>query len=497
MIPISRRKALIGLGLGSAGVCLQGFPIRPARARIMERNAARLAAHIIATPEKELFDFTAGLIGDGLNRETLLNATFLAGVQELQPRVSGPLHAVMVVASSFQLADASPERDRWLAPLWNLSFFKTSQMEDHQRGVWSLPPSPKVSFASEAQGRREFKDAMEAWDEARAERALVGWLPYGNTREIFEILWPMGARCFVNIGHKMIYPAQIHRVLTRVGWTHGEPVLRSLVRGLLYAKANKQVEAYHRSMTLARELPENWLLGKESPKQSMELMTTLRNATSHQAQQILIDAFKDGLGPTSIWDGLRLLATELFHRRPATKSPAERAALLSVHPVTVINAFHYGWRQTKREETRRLLILQAAGWMPLMRQALARIVDHQMAGNGLEHLGSSVSRDGENREALFHLRSPDKMRLHLDQSKGDDLWYLDRLRHHLLRKGVENHQFKYGAAMAEEAYLIHPQWRSRILAPAVNYLPGPEEELTRVHRLSRNTLIQAGLQPKD
>ena len=322
-------------------------------------------------------------------------------------------------------------------------------------------------------------------------------MPFGNTSEIFEILWPMGARCFVNIGHKMIYPSQIHRVLTRVGWAHGEPVLRSLVRGLLYAKDAKQVDAYQRSLALAREVPDLWRKGKSSPKQSLALMMEMRGASSEEAQKILLNAIKSGLGPASIWDGLRLVATELFHRRPVTKSPAERAALLSVHPVTVINALHYGWRQTKREETRRLLILQAAGWMPLMRQALARIVDHQMAGNGLEHLGSSVSQDGENREALFHLRSPDKMRLHLDHSNGDDLWYLDRLRHHLLRKGIENHQFKYGAAMAEEAYLVHPRWRSRILAPALNYLPGPEEELTRVHRLSRSTLIKAGLQPKD
>ncbi len=48
-----------------------------------------------------------------------------------------------------------------------------------------------------------------------------------------EALWRVAVRDQRNIGHKAIFAAQSWRTLQTIGWEHAEPVLRSLVYGML------------------------------------------------------------------------------------------------------------------------------------------------------------------------------------------------------------------------------------------------------------------------
>lgn len=92
-----------------------------------------------------------------------------------------------------------------------------------------------------------------------------------------------------------------------------------------------------RARELAPTLPADWLPGLEDPQQSEVLLRRLRDCDPGQAQKLVAAAFRDGLGPATVWDGLRLYASELLHRRP--KSAARRHG--PVHGVTEVNAFAY------------------------------------------------------------------------------------------------------------------------------------------------------------
>ena len=54
----------------------------------------------------------------------------------------------------------------------------------------------------------------------RADRAVTGLLPHVDPDSLFELLWPYAARCYVDIGHKIIFGAQVERALRRIGWGH-------------------------------------------------------------------------------------------------------------------------------------------------------------------------------------------------------------------------------------------------------------------------------------
>ena len=492
MQPMSRRDALTRLGLGTAGLLLSPHrsPASPPAIELGDLTA--LAERFRQTTRAGIFDVAARAIQAGADSRTLLGAAFVAGVHDVRPRgVGGKLHCVMMVESAFQLSATSTTREAWLAALWSVDDFKNSQQRDLDEGDWVLPPRPDVSFNDEGQARREFSAAMEAWDAERADRALVGLLPYHDRASLFELLWPFAARCFVDIGHKIIFCAQVERVLQRLGWHHAEPALRSLVNGLLYRSdsiSGSELQVFEQGRRLAASFPSRWLDGKEAPEHSKMLMKRLRDCDPASAQQLVIDAFADGLGPKTVWDGLRLYASEIFHQRP--RSAARRHG--PVHGVTEVNAFHHAWRTTRVESTRRLMILQAAGWLPLMRHALIRFFG-TFEGPGLDALGTDGGRETSPTQEVFERLSPAVARRYLDRDPGHSTPFLGQLRGNLVHRAFQSHQYKYAAAIQEESTLVHPRWASRILAPAITYLPNAADPEAEVAERSLHLLRRVGL----
>ena len=70
----------------------------------------------------------------------------------------------------------------------------------------------------------------------------------------------------------------------------------------------------------------------------------------------------DSIDPRCVWDGLFLTAGELLMRQPG---------IVGIHCVTSANALHFGYQTSANDETRRLLMLQAAAFLPMFRQAMA------------------------------------------------------------------------------------------------------------------------------
>lgn len=486
----NRRTVLATLGLGTAGLLVSRPAIKRAQPAATG-GLAEFAERLRQTPRAEVFSLAAKAIAAGADHQTLLGAAFIAGVQEIRPRpLGGKLHAVLMAESAFQLAARSSTREAWLMALWCLDNFKDSQEQDRAEGDWTLPPRSTESFTSVEQARREFVAAMDAWDAERADRALSGLLRFLQHDALFELLWPFGARCYVDGGHKIIFCTQLARVLRRLDVRYAEPAVRSLISGLLHVSRNGRpaIAAYDRSRELAAKLPRGWLNGREQAAQSESLLRQFRDCDSAQAQDLALAAFKDGLGAATVWDGLRLYASELFHRRPRTALRRH----FPVHGVTEINAFHHAWRTAKNETTKRMLILQAAGWLPLLRDDFVRAFG-ALEGGGLDTLGATSRGKAATLEQVFAQCAPDETRVWLERGPKNAAAYLTRLRGCLADKAGEDHQFKYLAALHEESALAHPRWATRLLAPAITYLPSPAGPDTEVRERSLHALRKAGI----
>jgi hypothetical protein len=465
MVRFDRRQALRGMAAGAAGLLLPSSSLaRPPWAAASDLDT--LAGRIRGASRADAFALASDLIRAGADVRSMLGAIFLCGVREIRPRPHGILHSVMMVGSSFQLAEASSPQDAWLAVLWNLDDLKQSMDEDRtEAGDWSLPARRGARASSKEAARKELEAALLAWDPERADRALTAALPHCDRAALFELLWPLLARCYAFIGHKMIYAMQVERVLGRIGWEHAEPALRSLVMASL---VSRDTDAFDRSRELAPTLPASWERGRDDPAQSAALLGALRAASPRAAQSLVAGAFRDGLGPQTVWDALRLLGSEIFLKRSGRTADTGRRALLPVHALTVVNAFGHAARSTRIEATRRLMVLQAAGWLAALRVDLAGLADLDMAGPGIETLQG------------------------LDAAPADRAARLARLRGALVRKGQEHHQHKYAAAVQEESGLVHPRWAGRILAPAAEYVDNPQDPETEVYRRSVRALRDAG-----
>jgi hypothetical protein len=132
-----------------------------------------VAERLRVAPTATTFEVASAMIRSGVDWKTMLAAIFLCGVRGIRPRPHGILHCVMMVESTFQLAETSPD-DAWLPVLWNLHDFKISQEENRTvDGAWELKPPRGVSKMDAAQARRELIAAMDAWGVERADRAIV------------------------------------------------------------------------------------------------------------------------------------------------------------------------------------------------------------------------------------------------------------------------------------------------------------------------------------
>lgn len=481
----TRRDAMLGIGVGAACLFVPGsrqeWPLRS------PRDVNELAAALRRTPEGECYDMVARAIPKGLKQKTLLAALLIAGAQDINPHpCGGKLHAVMMIESTFQLMENAPEEDAWLAALWAMHDFKKYQARDQREGDFRLPPAAAVTKGSPAAARKEFVAAMTAWDQRRADRAVMALIATHDRTAAMNVMAPFSMRSFAAIGHKVIYGAQIDRVLGRIGWEYAESPMRSLVRGLLFAPRSG-TESWSRSRTLPSKLPEGWRRNKPDPEQSVRLLAALRPASWTQAQDHVFEALERGVAEESVWDGLRLFASELMVRR--RRGPITRgASILSVHPMTMINGMrHHGDRSGPG-----VGVMQAAAWLAGYRHHLIRRVGLSMKGPGIDVLGDDIAASKAPLREVVASRSPAVARVALERDEVA-AGYLGQMRHHVVRSVLEDHQFKYAAALAQEAGATHPRWRSRVIAPAADYLVPDGREPTDPYERAQRALRRAGV----
>lgn len=491
MRPAANRRDFLRSGLACGTLLsgldagfLAGLPLVAAQDQQLSQPLVKLAPDIEPvvqllenTPRERLLEEVAGRIRDGLAYQQVLAALLLAGVRNIQPRphVGFKFHAVLVVNSAHLASLGSPPEHRWLPIFWALDHFKEAQADDEREGDWAMGPVDEGRVPAPDKARQAFVAALDNWDADAADVATAALARSARPDEIFELLYRFGARDFRDIGHKAIFVANSRRTLEQIGWEHAEPVLRSLAYALVrYDDQNPKTSdlpadrPWRENARRAAEIRHDWAAGKPDAEATRQLVSTLRTGSADDACSQVVELLNRGVAPQSVWDGLLLGAGELLGRQPG---------IVSLHAVTSSNALRYAFSATQDDETRRLLLLQNAAFLPLFRQAMqgrGRIGDWSVeqleaaptpsdSPAALEEIFATVSvdRNAAAQKTLGYLSAhPDPREL------------IDAARLLVFFKGNNSHDYKFSSAVLEDWAHLSPDVRARYLAASMFQLRG-------------------------
>src|SRR6185295_17254136 len=195
-------------GLGDLGFLSQLQPVSAAEAKLkpdmvrLHPEIEPLVRLLEDTPRERVLEEVASRIKRGTSYREVLAALLLAGVRNIQPRPVGfKFHAVLVVNSAHLASLASPESDRWLPIFWAIDQFKASQAADVREGDWTMAPVDEAAVPLGDRAKAAFIAAMDNWDEAAADAAVVGLARSAGAEDLFEIFARYGVRDFRDIGH--------------------------------------------------------------------------------------------------------------------------------------------------------------------------------------------------------------------------------------------------------------------------------------------------------
>jgi len=467
-------------GLGDFGFLTQLQPVSAAEAKL-DPGAVRfhpeiepLVRLLEETPRERILEEIAGRIKRGLSYRSVLTALLLAGVRNIQPRPVGfKFHAVLVVNSAHLSSLASPDSERWLPIFWAIDAFKSSQAADVREGNWAMGPVEESKVPPGHRAKQAFIEAMDNWDEAGADAAVVGLVRTAGADEIFQVLCGYGVRDFRELGHKQIYIANSFRALEVIGWQYAEPVLRSLAYAVLDRVGAKENPAkadlpadrpFRRNVENAKKIREGWLEGKPGAEATADLIQAIRAGSAMDTSELTVKLLNQGVAPQSIFDGLFNGAGELLMQSPG---------IASLHATTFTNAVHYSWQHAHSDETRRMLLLQNAAFLPLFRgnskdkgiriDKLEPITPKESGAGAIEEIFAEVNTDrlAAARKILGYLKDhPDATPL------------TDAARRLIFLKGRDAHDYKFSAAVLEDSQHLSAPWRDRFLAASVFNLKG-------------------------
>jgi hypothetical protein len=429
------------------------------------------------TPRERVLEEFGSRIQRGLSYREVLAALMLAGVRSVQPRPVGfKFHAVLVVNSAHLASLASPDSDRWLPIFWALDQFKSSQAANVREGNWVMEPVEESKLPPAHAARKAFIEAMDNWDESAADAAIVSLVRHSSAHDLFELFTRYGVRDFRDIGHKAIYVANSFRTLEVIGWQHAEPVLRSLAYALL-DRSGANVNPAQADLPADRPFRENqerlakvrdgWTAGKMDGGATREVLQTLRAGSSSDASQLTLDLLNRGVAPQSLFEGCFDGAGEYLMQAPG---------IVSLHAMTFTNAVHYAWQRVRSDETRRLLLLQNAAFLPLYRGGRA---DNGVHIDQLEPVAPSAQGDEAVTE-IFAEIGKDRLAaarkvLGYLKDRPDARTFADAARRLVFMKGTNSHDYKFSSAVLEDYGQLSRPWRDQLLASSVFYFRGSGE----------------------
>ncbi len=439
------------------------------------------------TPRERLLEEVADrIVHRGLSYREVLAALMLAGVRNIQPRPVGfKFHAVLVVNSAHLAAMASPDSDRWLPIFWALDYFKSSQARDIREGNWTMAPVDESAVPSAHRARAAFVQAMDRWDEAGADAAVAALARHHNAGDLFDLFARYGSRDFRDIGHKAIYVANSFRTLEVIGWHHAEPVLRSLAYALLCRSGDSRNPAdedlradrpFRLNLERVDSGPRHWLAGREDHDSSLALVHAVREGGNPaDLSQLVVDRLNKGISARSLMAGCFLGAGELVMQTPN---------ILSLHAMTFTNAIHYAWNRCRDRDTRRMLLLQNASFLPMFKR---RTDEPSRRIDEIDPLVPEAADPAAAAEEIFADLGDDPTlasRKVLGQLQRDPnpVAIGGAARRLIFLKGTNSHDYKYSSAILEDYEHLPSPAREQMLAASVYLL--------RDSGLRDNTLVE-------
>jgi hypothetical protein len=427
------------------------------------------------TPRDKLLEEVGARVKKGLAYRDVLAALLLAGVRNIQPRpnVGFKFHAVLVVNSAHQAAMAGPDNERWLPLFWALDNFKSSQAQNQKESGWRMKPVDEMNVPTRAKALSAFTGAMKNWDVEAADAATAAVARHCEAGELFDLYARFGSRDFRDIGHKIIYVANAFRTLEVIGWHHAEPVLRSLTYAILKhdgknpAKEDldpdrpgrKNLERVRDEMEVRRAAVAT------SPEATGELLQFLRGASADEASGWVSKQIVSGLTSRPAWDSLFLAAGELLMRQPG---------IVALHSLTTLNALHYAYRATGNDATRQFMLLQAAAFVPLFRDAMK--ARGKVGDEKIDALNPADGKADYTAQGVFSILSKDREEAarsaltYLQGNPAGQKGLMDEGRRLIFLKGRDSHDYKFSSAVLEDAAFIAPAWRDRFLAASLYWM---------------------------
>ena len=158
----------------------------------------------------------------------------------------------------------------------------------------------------------------------------------------------------------------------------------------------------------------------------------------------------------SIYDALFLAAGEFLMRQPG---------IVALHAVTTTNAMRYAFRTVASEDTRRMLLLQNAAFLPMFRESMegrGEVADNLInslvapdekiadPGNIFANIGNDTQTAAQ--QVLGYLQNG---------GEADELIRIARQM--IFLKGNDSHDYKFSSAVLEDYYNVSPNWRDYYL----------------------------------
>lgn len=434
------------------------------------------------TPREEVIEKVAARVHAGLSYQDLLAALLLAGVRNIEPRPVGfKFHAVLVVNSAHLASLGSPPGDRWLPIFWAIDEFKDSQAADARDNDddWALAPVDEKALPAADKAQAALVSALDNWDVEATDVAAASLARSAGAAEVFELLARYGARDFRALGHKAIYVSNASRTLSTIGWQHAEPVVRSLAYAMLAHEGENPAHRdgdpdrpWRQNLPRAAQFRADWLAGRADHGATAELSAVCREGSADDAGAKVVELVNAGCAPAALWDALYLSAGELVMRRPG---------IPSLHAVTTTNALRFAFGQCGVDETRRMLLLQAASFLPLFRGVVAERSSGDVPPARLDALAEIEGPSGdEGLEEIFSLVPEDRARaagrtLAWLKAGGDARDLVTAARRMVFAKGADSHDYKFSSAVFEDYLDASSSVRNQYLAAALFLLRGAGE----------------------
>jgi hypothetical protein len=229
-----------------------------------------------------------------------------------------------------------------------------------------------------------------------------------------------------------------------------------------------------------KQIREGWLDGKADNAASQEMLLAIRSASSSEASALVLKLLNNGAAPQSLFDAFFNGAGEMLMQAPG---------IISLHAMTFTNAIHYAWHRVQNDETRRMLLLQNAAFLPLYRgnredkgihiDTLEPIAPKAQGDEAVAEIFADIGKD--------RLTAARKMLGYLKNNPNPQP-IAHAARRLIFLKGNNAHDYKFSSAVLEDYHRLGPSWRDRLLAASVFNFRGSGEKDNELVQRTRSAL---------